>query len=323
MGRVSGFCILSPVFLIMSWVYGVIGILLVAMVAGLVYWLLRSPGRLTVYTIPAGVQVALDGRIVGTTADSGLVIEGMGEHFIELSRVGYETDTITVFLVSGKVLNREIIMQVPGMVMILGGDFMMGWDGGAYNEKPAHRVRLRPFYMDRTEVTTQAFRKFRPKYRPSFSGGEKPATNVSWQEAHDYCQFVGKRLPSEAEWERVCRGAEGSAYSYGQTYNVERGRTGQGLNDGPVAVNSFAPGNENVFAMTGNVWEWCADWYGRDYYQQSPIGNPRGPKKGTQRVVRGGAWYNNVQAARCTHRAGNVRKSRAPSFGFRCARNVE
>ena len=300
-----------------------IGIVLVAMVAGLVYWFLRPPGRVIVYTIPAGVQVALDGRIVGMTADSGLVIAGMGEHFIELSRVGYETDTSTVFLVSGQVLNREITMQVPGMVLIAGGDYMMGWEGGAYNEKPAHRVRLRPFYIDQTEVTAQAFKKYRPTYRPSFPGDKKPATNVSWQEAYDYCQSMGKRLPTEAEWERACRGAEGSAYSYGHIYDVERGRTGQKLNDGPVAVTAFASGHENVFAMAGNVWEWCADWYGRDYYQHSPTDNPYGPQKGTQRVLRGGAWYSNAQAARCTHRAGNVRKTRAPSFGLRCARNVE
>ncbi len=300
-----------------------IGIVLVVIAAGLVYWFLRPPGRLIVFTIPVGVKVALDGRIVGTTVDSGFVIEGMGAHFVELSRCGYETDTSTVFLVFGQVLNREIAMQVPGMALILGGEFVMGWGGGAYNEKPAHRVRLNPFYIDQTEVTTHAFQKFRPRSRPPFSGGEKPATNVSWQEAYDYCLSIDKRLPTEAEWERACRGTEGSAYSYGQDYDVERGRSGQKLKDGPVVVNAFAPGNENVFAMTGNVWEWCADWYGRDYYQHGPTANPHGPQKGTQRVLRGGAWYSNAQAARCTHRPGNVMKSRAPSFGFRCARNVE
>ena len=285
------------------------------------YYFLRPPGQMVVRTIPLGVQVVLDGRLAGTTSDSGLVVEGLGAHFLEFSRDGFETDTTTVHFVSGQVVALEILMHVSGMVLIRGGAFEMGWDGGAYNERPAHRVDVSPFLLNQTEVTVAAFTKFKPNYRPSFLGDDKPATNISWQEAFDYCKWAGKRLPTEAEWERACRGDDGRVYNYGDVYDLAIGHTGKKLTDGPVAVESLQSGD--LTGMTGNVWEWCADWYDRDYYRRGVVQDPQGPKKGAQRVLRGGAWYSLAQAARCTHRAGNVKKVRDPSFGFRCARDLE
>lgn len=307
-----------------KWMLPLAGFVLLMITLGIVYWVLKPPpGKLVIRTIPAGVQVSLDGRMMGTTADTGLVIviKKVGPRFLDLSRSGYETDTSTVWVATDQTLVLDVVMHPPGMVWIRGGDFVMGWDGGAYNEKPEHKVTLAPFYIDRTEVSVLAFRAFNADYRPAFLGDDLPATNVTWQEAKAYCESVGKRLPTEAEWERACRGVQGDAYEYGMTYDATKARTGRALDAGPVGVHSLGTGG--LVGMTGNVWEWCSDWYDRDTYQKQSNGNFESPQKGGQRVLRGGAWYSNAQAARCTHRPGNVKKMRDPSFGFRCARDLE
>lgn len=308
------------------WMLPLFGFVLLVMTVGLIYWFLKpAPGKLTIRTIPVGVQVSLDGRVVGTTVDTGLVVQiaKTDYHFLALSRTGYETDTSTVWVAPDQTLIIDVVLRPPGMAWIRGGEFVMGWNGGAYNEKPEHTVALAPYYIDRTEVTVSAFRAYRPDYRPLFDGEDLPATNVSWQEANDYCLFVGKRLPTEAEWERACRGAQGYAYGYGMAYDDTLARTGLPLDAGPVGVNTLRTGVGHLVGMTGNVWEWCDDWYDRDIYQKRLDGKTDLLAESDQHVLRGGAWYSNAQAARCTHRPGNVKKMRDPSFGFRCARDLE
>ncbi len=283
------------------------------------------PGKLILRTVPSGVSVAVDDAFRGVTPDTGLVVTfaESGHHHLALTLAGYQADTSTVFLGLDEVLELEVVMGLPGMGFIRGGAFEMGSESGEYNEKPVHRVVLAPFYIDRTEVTVAAFRTFLPRYVSPFPSDEMPAVGVSWEEATDYCASLGKRLPSEAEWERACRGARGIRYSTGDMHDSERARTGLEMGDGPARVKAFSPGNGGLYGMTGNVWEWCADWYGRDYYRKSPEHDPRGPVAGTQRVLRGGAWYSNARYSRCTHRPGNIKKTRNPSFGFRCVKDME
>ena len=308
-----------------------VGIVLVALAAlGILAFRLFlrptiPPGRLVIRTVPTGVRVVLDDSLRGTTSDTGLVLTfpTAGHFRLALSRAGYEVDTSTVRIGLDEVLEIDVVMKVPGMAFIRGGTFEMGSEEGGYNERPVHRVFLDPFYMDLTEVRAADFRRFHPGYRSAFAGGDLPATNVSREEARDYCRSVGKRLPTEAEWERACRGARGTRYSYGDTYDPKRARTGLELGDKPAPAGSFLPGNGGLYDMTGNVWEWCSDWYGRDAYRRGAERNPRGPATGTQRVLRGGAWYSNARYAGCTHRPGNILKARDPSFGFRCAKDIE
>jgi formylglycine-generating enzyme required for sulfatase activity len=309
-----------------KWILPLFGFVLLVVTVGVVYWLLKPPpGKLVIRTIPAGVQVSLDGRMMGTTVDTGLVvrIEKTEYHFLELSRLGYETDTSTVWVAPDQTLVIDVVMRPPDMAWIRGGEFVMGWNEGAYNEKPEHTVKMDAYYIDRTEVTVSDFRAYQPHYQPVFDGPDLPATNVSWQEANDYCRFVGKRLPTEAEWERACVGVQGYAYGYGMTYDEALARTGLPLDAGPVAVHTLRVGSSGLVGMTGNVWEWCDDWYDRDVYQKRLDGRTDLLTDGNQHVIRGGAWYSNAQAARCTHRPGNVKKMRDPSFGFRCARDLE
>ena len=199
----------------------------------------------------------------------------------------------------------------------------MGAVDGDYSERPVHPVALSPFYLDVKEVSIHEFRQFKPGYIPSFKGDGMPATNISWEEAHAFCEWSGKRLPTEAEWERARRGATGDTYSYGNSYDEGAGRTGLRLDAGPLKPGSYGAGNGGLLDMTGNVWEWCSDWYARATYQADSGPNPGGPGTGVQRVLRGGAWYSNANYARCTHRPGNIGKVRDPSFGFRCARDLE
>ncbi len=297
-----------------------LGVLLVL----LLFWP-GAPARLVVRTVPAGVSVMVDGVLRGTTADTGLALVLLkgGHYHLALSRSGYLTDTSTVWIGGDEVLELEAVMVIPGMAFIRGGVFEMGSEAGEYNERPAHRVYVEPFYIDRREVRAAEYRRFRPGYRPLFPGAEMPAGNVSWAEARDYCRSLGKRLPTEAEWERACRGPRGARYSTGDTYDPRRARIGLDLGTGPAPVGSYTPGNGGLYDMTGNLWEWCSDWYGRDYYRGSPERTPRGPDGGTQHVLRGGAWFSNARYSRCTHRPGNIQKERDPSFGFRCVKDVE
>ncbi len=301
-------------------------LLLVALAAAAIYYFtIPPPGVLIVRTTPSGAEVWIDGDLRGTTPDTGLVItfSEAGSHHILLERKGYVQDTSTGVLGLDEVLELDLVLKVPGMAFIRGGEFEMGNAVGDYNERPARRVTLDPFYLDLKEVSVGEFRRFKPSYRPAFTGDGMPAANITWEEAKAYCNSKGKRLPTEAEWERACKGVEADIYSYGKTYDPERGRTGLTLRERSAPVGSYKPGNAGLFDMSGNVWEWCSDWYGRDYYKEGENRNPKGPAKGQQHVLRGGAWFSNAHYARCTHRPGNIGKKRDPSFGFRCARDFE
>lgn len=297
----------------------------VIVIAGVAYvvYLTTTTATLRVRTIPSGVSVSIDEQTVGVTPDSVLILSlPPGQTVLTLSREGLEIERVDVTLRRGEVLEIEQVMRPPGMVYVRGGRFTMGSNTGAFSERPAHTVLLDPYYLDRTEVTVAAYRAYDADYVPAFPGDNVPATDIAWAEADAYCRAQGKRLPTEAEWERGCRGASGETYAYGNTFDPRLGRSGVSLSEGPVEVGSYPPGNAGALDMTGNVWEWCSDWYGRDYYRTSPERNPKGPQDGERHVLRGGAWYGNASFSACTHRPGNIRSLRDPSFGFRCARDL-
>lgn len=248
------------------------------------------------------------------------------------------------------------------MAQIPAGEF---WMGRTYNwlldeldmhlrprldDQPVHLVSLDSYWIDRYEVTNEQYARFaeaKGRRKPFHwiggkipSGQEKlPVYNVTWDDAVSYCQSVGKRLPTEAEWERAARGGvEKAMFTWGAELGpggrrgggeesgsgaepaVKRAR--YGYPNGPTAVGSYAPNGFGLYDVTGNVWEWVSDWYSQYYYSVSPEKNPQGPETGLYRVIRGGGWPDVDERILALHYR-NFTNHDLPSntVGFRCAKS--
>lgn len=214
------------------------------------------------------------------------------------------------------------------MVYLQGGTFIMGSEGGKEDERPAHAVTLRPFYIDSCEVTVRqygAFLKATGREKPAFWQPEldrpdDPVVGVTWHDAAAYAAWAGKRLPTEAEWEFAARGGKsGVRFPWGDDLHHRGANFGS---SGIAPVKRFEPNGYGIYDMAGNVWEWCSDWYDDSYYRVSPADNPRGPLTGTFKVLRGGSWYSNEEQIRITNRYYALPDSRSFHNGFRCAKSV-
>ncbi len=231
------------------------------------------------------------------------------------------------------ILNSEVYRD---MAWIFPGSFMMGskLNEGDNDEYPEHSVKLNGFFIDKYEVTKEEFQKIMG-YNPSVFKGCKscPADNVSWDEANDYCEKVGKRLPTEAEWEYTCRAGSKTLFHYGNSISSDQanfdGRKPYGgalpsvVRNRTYPVGSFNPNAWQVYDMHGNVWEWCADWYNKWYYEKSPKNNPKGPLNGKFKVLRGGSWKGDGLSLRSANRISFNPAIRLSTIGFRCVRDYE
>jgi formylglycine-generating enzyme required for sulfatase activity len=216
-------------------------------------------------------------------------------------------------LIKGNFENRKVfvIPQVfigrdgAPMVLIPEGEFQMGGNDGDEDEQPIHKVYTDAFYMDVYEVTNTQYKKFMeatghkpPIYwdNPNCNVPDKPVVGVIWQDAVDYCKWVGKRLPTEAEWEKAARGGlEGKKYPWGDDERIEAPTAMQnpGLTSA-YPVGCFAPNGYGLHDMERNAWEWCSDLYDEKYYAKSIEKNPQGPDTGNERVLRGGSWFSGI-----------------------------
>jgi formylglycine-generating enzyme required for sulfatase activity len=190
-------------------------------------------------------------------------------------------------------------------------------------------VELDAFYMDVREVTVGQFREFVNQSGYSYNrwndvaeyspGDEYPMVYVNWNDATAYAKWAGKRLPTEAEWEYAARGGlVGKRYPWGdEGATAERANYGNNVGK-PRVVGSYPANGYGLYDMAGNVWEWCQDWYGGDYYNNSPTKNPPGPDTGSKRVLRGGDWSNPTLNLRVAFRSSNAPTVRGNSYGFRC-----
>ena len=217
------------------------------------------------------------------------------------------------------------------MIEVEGGTFTMGateeqGSDVSDNEKPAHQVMLSPYYIGKTEVTQELWEAVMGS-NPSFFSGNKnrPVENVSWDDCQVFInklnRLTGKRfrLPTEAEWEYAARGGKKSkGYKYSGSNTIDDVAwydTNSAGTTHPVA--SKAPNELGLYDMSGNVWEWCSDWYGKSYYEESPEPNPIGPEIGTLRVKRGGDWYFSANKCRVSFRNSNSQHYQTSENGLR------
>ncbi len=228
-----------------------------------------------------------------------------------------------------------------GMVQVYvpAGEFRMGSadsDGDAgSDEKPQHTVALDAYWMDRTEVTKVQYQKCveagtcRAPLCRGTTQGDRPVVCVSWKDAVSYCKWAGRRLPSEAEWEKAARGpligslAAGQKYPWGDDPPDCKRLNFGGCIGNTTAVGSYPTGVSpyGVLDQAGNVSECVADWYGETYYASSPTQNPTGPGSGQYRVVRGGAWIYGQEYARVASRGKVEPGEWGDALGIRCARS--
>ncbi len=212
------------------------------------------------------------------------------------------------------------------MILIPETEYRMGSKTGDHDEQPVHTVRLKPFYIDIHEVTIAQYKKFLketgfPKpdfWQPELDKDNDPIVGLTWHEASAYAAWAGKRLPTEAEWECAARGkTKANIYPWGSVPDTKKGNY---ASFGIMPVMSFPPCGLGLYDMGGNVWEWCSDFYEKDYYGLSRKNNPKGPPIGVQKVLRGGAWYCSAQQVRTANRYYAIPSSRSFNVGFRCVR---
>lgn len=205
----------------------------------------------------------------------------------------------------------------------------MGSDYGDYDESPVHEVYLDAFYIDEHEVTVEQYLKFmgseHEDFRYDSSGPGRPENYATWFDAQAYCEWAGRRLPTEAEWEKAARGGlDGKKYPWGDEDPVcddsaENGAQFTDCEYGTVPIKSFSGNGYGAMDMAGNIYEWVSDWYNSGYYENSPAVNPQGPASGEYRVLRGGSWYNLADLMRVANRFKLVPVNTSSNIGFRCA----
>jgi formylglycine-generating enzyme required for sulfatase activity len=216
-----------------------------------------------------------------------------------------------------------IHLDPEDLVLIPGGEFLMGQDDGRDEERPAHPVTVAPFRLCRFQVTNAQFAEFR---KFAFQCATLPVTSVSWFDAVEFCEWLSRqwglpvRLPTEAEWEFAARGGlEQKGFPWGDDPPETRDSYATRWRNGPEPVATSAPNGYGLFDMCENVHEWCSDWFDAGYYAVSPRENPAGPASGTRRASRGGAWRHHIKIARCAARSSIPPEFRYADYGFRVA----
>jgi formylglycine-generating enzyme required for sulfatase activity len=223
------------------------------------------------------------------------------------------------------------------MVLIPAGEFTMGSDKGDDDEQPIHKVFIDSFYIDKFEVTNGRFAKFveaiqseppwgfadkeTPVVRP-----DQPVRWVNWMDAIGYCLWSGKRLPTEAEWEKAARGPDARLYPWGNDPPTPAHAV-FGLKEGSDTVSAIGNRDKGkspygVHDLAGNLYEWTTDWYDEEFYSKNPAINPKGPLEGTAKVQRGGSYINGAYRLRSSFRTKGNPTEHDPNVGFRCAQDV-
>ena len=299
-------------------------------------------GTLTVGSTPLMADVAVDGEVVGRTPiDINDLI--VGEHKVTVSKQGYSPYTQTVTVSEGKTATVNATLTKGGsntnigdfeMVYVAGGTFTMGatseqGDDAYDSEKPTHSVTLSDYYIGKYEVTQAQWRAVMGSNPSNFTGDNNPVEYVSWNDIQDFIsklnEQTGKnfRLPTEAEWEYAARGGNKSnGYKYSGSNTIgDVAWYDDNSGSKTHAVGTKQPNELGIYDMSGNVYEWCSDWYGG--YSSDSQTNPTGPSSGSYRVLRGGSWNRSAGCCRVSNRNGSSPDNRYNYGGFRLACSPE
>jgi formylglycine-generating enzyme required for sulfatase activity len=215
------------------------------------------------------------------------------------------------------------------MVWVPAGSFLMGSkEENASDETPQRSVQISGMWIYKTEVTVAQYKVFCattkrefPKLPAQSAADNFPIVLITWHDAIAYSKWAGANLPTEAEWEKSARGTDGRTYPWGNVWDATRCNTADAGPRRTVTVGSYPNGSSlyGCLDMIGNVWEWCADWYGEAYYKKPLIENPTGPNEGNRRVIRGASWLSTESwFSRCSLRLGLHPGGRLDIIGFRC-----
>jgi len=274
----------------------------------------------------AGQLQSEDEIMVGYSTDGGRNYKSISNADGDVGKnikpgTGREISFLANDALAGKNASFKVVVfsPPPGMVFVAGGTFQMGSNSES-DEKPIHTVTISGFFMDKTEVTQAEYRKVMGKTPSSFSGCDDcPVEKVSWHDANAYAKKVGKRLPTEAEWEYAARGGNKSkGYAYSGSNDLDAVawyNNNSGSKTHPVAQKQ--PNELGLYDMSGNVWEWCSDWYDEGYYSGSPQTDPQGSNSGKSRVLRGGGWDDGDYGCRVAYRVRSNPDLRYYFSGFR------
>jgi formylglycine-generating enzyme required for sulfatase activity len=296
--------------------------------------------QISVGSTPLGAQVTWNGNLLGKTPIKMQAPLGYG--VLQLSSQGYETYREPITWADG-VLERDIaLLQVravesnmsgqdqrsadpgekPGMIAVKGGCFKMGSTDGPADERPLHEACVSSFRMDESEVTQGEYFRIVGKNPSSFSGcgANCPVDGVNWVQASSYCEKLGKRLPTEAEWEYAARGGSKSQnFQFSGSNDPDLVAWSEGNSDiGPRQACNKLRNELGLCDMSGNVWEWVSDRYGSSYAVGSRKQDPQGAPSGAYRVARGGAWDYDISQTTIAFRERYSPDTESSDLGFRC-----
>ncbi|VAX17933.1 sulfatase-modifying factor protein [hydrothermal vent metagenome] len=218
---------------------------------------------------------------------------------------------------------KEIVKKYEALLVpVKGGCFQMGdtFNEGEVDEAPPHKACLDDFQIDKYEVTQQAYLEVM-RSNPSAHTDcmDCPVDKTTWMDAEKFCKTIGKRLPTEAEWEYAAReGGKDVRYGFGK--NEISKNDANYDSEKSMPVGKFAPNALGIYDMSGNVYEWALDFYSREYYKNSPEKNPKYVESGRLRVLRGGSWNHDAEYLRSSSRFSSSPFYKSKYIGFRCAK---